>query len=334
MFDLESAFTNVSEILINQVHQASSLRTNFAKLENAVGSLSEGKISPFLIPKHILAEVISSIRHKLRQSYHKIYLIQLDSSFYYSSNTFPFARHNSDLFVTVKFPISSQRLPLNQYEVIILPVPTSENVTSKMQATQLLSLSDYFAITPNHDYFLSLNSQDLSDCVHGTSILCFSNWPQSPITVPDCTMALFANNVQQVKELCNFRYLQNVVNSYILLRFFLYNTPTVVLDCPKEKRVVKGCAFCIFHIPCRCSLSTETLFFAPRLVSCYESISNFSVIHPVNLALLQQFFDEPPLQHIYGNNFFPTPINMSIPELIFYNQNMHDVLATKAYLNL
>lgn len=87
LFDLESAFTNVSEILINQVNQASSLRTNFAKLENTVESLLEGKISPFLIPKHILAEVISSIQ---------FYLIQLDSSFYYSSNKFLFARHNND----------------------------------------------------------------------------------------------------------------------------------------------------------------------------------------------------------------------------------------------
>lgn len=264
----------------------------------------------------------------------------MDSSFYYSSNKFLFARHNNDLFVTVKFPISSQRLPLKLYKVISLPVPTSENVTSKMQATQLLSLSDYFAITPHHDYFLSLNSQDLPDCVHGTLILCFSNWPQSPITVPDCTIALFANNVQQVKELCNFRYLQKVLNSNIIelssTSVLLYNTPTVVLDCPSEKRVLKGCAFCIFHIPCRCSLSTETLFFAPRLVSCYENVSNFSVVHPVNLALLQQFFDEPSLQQIYGNTFFPTPINMSIPEFIFYNHTMHDVLANdhKAHLNL
>lgn len=267
-------------------------------------------------------------------------MIQLDSSFYYSSNKFLFARHNNDLFVTVKFPISSQRLPLKLYKVISLPVPTSENVTSKMQATQLLSLADYFVITPHHDYFLSLNSQDLADCVHGTSILCFSNWPQSPITVPDCTMALFANNVQQVKELCNFRYIQNALNSNIIelspTSVLLYNTPTIVLDCPEEKKVLKGCAFCVFHIPCRCSLSTNTLFFAPRLVSCYQGLSNFSVIHPVNLALLQQFFDESKLSNLFGNTYFPTPINMSIPEFIFYNHTMHDVLADdhKAHLNL
>lgn len=69
-----------------------------------------------------------------------------------------------------------------------------------MQETQLLFLSDYFAVTPHHDYFLPLNSQDLSNFVHGTSILCFPNWLPSPKTVSDCTMALFANNVQQVKE--------------------------------------------------------------------------------------------------------------------------------------
>ncbi|XP_062603682.1 uncharacterized protein LOC134265486, partial [Saccostrea cucullata] len=340
LYNLEAAFTNVSEILINQVNQATLLRSKFTKLENAVENLLEGKISPFLIPKHILSKVISNIRHKLRKSYQKFYLVQLDASFYYSGGKFLFARHNNNLFITVKFPISSQRLPLNLYKVISLPVPTSENVTSKMQATQLLSLSDYFAITPHHDYFLSLNSKELTDCVHGTSILCYSNWAQSPITVPDCTMALFANDVRKIKELCNFRYLQNLLKSNILelspTSVLLYNTPTVILDCPKEKKVLKGCAFCVVHIPCRCSLSTETLFFAPRLVNCYKSSSNFSVIHPVNLALLQEFFDESKLSHVFGNTYFPTPINMSIPEFVFYNHTMHDVLANdqKAHLNL
>lgn len=341
LFDLENAFVNVSEILTNQVNQATLLRSQFTKLENSVESLLEGKISPFLIPKHLLSEIIANIRHKLQKSYQKFYLIQLDASFYYSSGKFIFARHHNDLFVTVKFPISSQRLPLKLYKVISLPVPTSENVTSNMQATQLLSLPDYFAITPHHDYFISLQSNELTDCIHSSSsILCLSNWPQSPITVPDCTMALFANNVRQVKELCNFRYLQSVLKSNIIelspTSVLLYNTPTVVLDCPQEKKILKGCAFCVLHIPCRCSLSTEALFFAPRLVSCYEKLSNYSVIHPVNLALLQQFFDESSLQQIYGNTFFPTPVNMSIPKFTFFNHTIRDVLANdhKAHLNL
>ena len=116
----------------------------------------------------------------------------------------------------------------------------------------------------------------------------------------------------------------------------LYNTPTVVLDCPLEKKVLKGCAFCAMNIPCRCSLSTETLFFASRLVNCYNSSTKFSVIHPLNLALLQEFFDESKLSHIFGNTYFPTPVNMSIPEFIFYNHSIHDVLANdhKAHLSL
>lgn len=102
-----------------------------------------------------------------------------------------FARHNNDLFITAKFPIPPQILLLKLYKVISLPVSTSENATSKMQAIQVLSTSDYFAIIPHHDYFMSLNSQDLSSCANGASILCFYNWPQFPVIVPDCTMVFF-----------------------------------------------------------------------------------------------------------------------------------------------
>lgn len=192
----------------------------------------------------------------------------------------------NELYITVKFPISSQSTPLQLYKVLSLPIPTSENVTEMMQATQLLSLSSYFAITSHHDYFVSLSTEDLSNCVQGSVRMCNFNVPLNPITIlPDCTMALFANNIKQVKELCNFRYIPTLLRSDIIeltaLQVLLYNTPTV-LDCPEEKKVLKGCAFCVIQIPCRCSLSTESLYYAPRLVDCYQSADNFSVIHPVN----------------------------------------------------
>lgn len=99
---------------------------------------------------------------------------------------------------------------------------------------------------------------------------------------------------------------------------------------------MKGCAFCVIQIPCRCSLSTESLYYAPRLIDCYQSADNFSVIHPVNLALLQEFFDESKLGHIFGNSFFPNPVNMSIPDFKFYNHSISQVLANdqKAHLSL
>lgn len=206
----------MSEILITQVNKATTLKSKLDKLENAIQSLLEGNISPFLISKHMFGRVLAEINHKLKISYQKLYLVHTDPSYYYSNGQFLFARNKNELYITVKFPISSQSNPLQLYKVLSLPVPTSENVTEKMQATQLLSLSSYFAITSHHDYFVSLSTEDLSNCVQGSVRMCNFNVPVNHITIPDCTMALFANNIKQVKELCNFGYIPTLLSSDII----------------------------------------------------------------------------------------------------------------------
>ncbi|XP_062574148.1 uncharacterized protein LOC134235987 [Saccostrea cucullata] len=330
LYDLEKSFVNVSKILMSQVNRATLLRSDFDKLSAAIQSLLEGKITPFLIPKFLITRTLSNINFKLRKSYKNFYLIHTDYSFYYSHEKFLYARDKGSLFITVKFPISAQKQPLQLFKVISLPVPTSPNVTSDMHATQILSTPDYFAITSHHDYFVSLSAEDLVNCDNGPTILCNSNRALTPITEPDCTMALYSNDVKQVQKLCDFRFITSLLKSNIFeitsTSVLLYNTPTLVLDCPKEQKVLKGCTFCIIHIPCRCSLSTQSLFYAPRLVDCYNSSSNFSVIHPVNLALLQEFFDDSKLEHVFGDSLFPTLVNMSIPELKFYNHSINQIL--------
>lgn len=64
------------------------------------------------------------------------------------------------------------------------------------------------------------------------------NVPLNPITISDCTMALFANDIKQVNERCNFEYIPTFLSSDIIkltaTQVLLYNTPTVILDCPEE----------------------------------------------------------------------------------------------------
>ena len=87
--------------------------------------------------------------------------MQLNTSHYYSSAKVIHARHQNDLFITLKFAISSQRLSLKLSKLLTLPVPTSRNVTSTMKPTQLLSLPKYFAITSHHDHLVTLTLEDL-----------------------------------------------------------------------------------------------------------------------------------------------------------------------------
>ena len=71
-------------------------------------------------------------------------------------------------------------------------------------------------------------------------ILCNFNIPLTPIAVPDCTMALFANNVKQVHKLCDFRFVPHLLKPNIVelspTSVLLYNIKNLALDCPKEKK--------------------------------------------------------------------------------------------------
>ena len=51
--------------------------------------------------------------------------------------------------------------------------------------------------------------------------------------------------------------------------------------------------------------------------------------------MLQEFFDPSLTQHIYADNTFQKPFNVSTPAFRIYKHEMHDVLAddTIAHLN-
>lgn len=116
----------------------------------------------------------------------------------------------------------------------------------------------------------------------------------------------------------------------------VYHSTQLTLDCPSEQKILPGCHFCIIDIPCRCSLSTKTLYFAPRLVNCYNRTKQYSTVHPVNLALLQEFFKDTQVSHSYANSTFPTPVSFSIPQFQMYKHTFNQFLANdqKSHLNL
>ena len=331
--NIEQAYMNMSRIIVQQVSKASTLRDTFNKLESSVQTLVENRLTPYLIPKSSLIKTIQHIHRLLRKNYKQFYLTHTDPAFYYSHAKFVYARVKSSLYITVKFPVSTHNKPLELYKVISLPVPLVANTTSHMHATQLKSLSDYFAITHHRDHYVTLSAKDLVNCQYGlgSTTLCDSNLALTPITSSDCTLALFSNNRMQVHNLCDFRYVPNLLRTDLIeispTSVLVYNSPNLALNCPKEEKVIPGCKFCIVHVPCRCSLSTNSLYFSPRLVNCYNSSTNYTVVHPVNLALLQQYFGESELNHIFADTTFLRPINMSVPAFQFYNHSFQQIIA-------
>ena len=102
------------------------------------------------------------------------------------------------------------------------------------------------------------------------------------------------------------------------------------------KKMIKWCDFCIIKIPCLCSITTATFHLQPRLTACHNFTKNITKLHPLNLVMLQEFFDPSLTQHIYADTTFQKPLNVSTPAFRIYKHEMHDVLAddTVSHLNL
>jgi len=167
------------------------------------------------------------------------------------------------------------------------------------------------------------------------------NLPLTPVTKDSCILALFANNRNSIHSLCDFRFVQNAVIPQVIElstdKVLLYDSPIPSMECNARHQMIKGCNFCIFKLPCQCSLSNAHFYLPPRLISCNTNVAaNVSKLHPVNLILLHKFFDTSKFQHIFGDSTFLQPLNVTVPNFKIYNHQMSQVLANdvKNHLNL
>ena len=155
---------------------------------------------PFLIHPSILNKSLKHIQHKLNNEYPGFYISQTDPKFYYSSSNFIYSKHKYDIFVIIKILISFKRSDYDLYRVISLPVPI--NLTD--DATQLLNIPNFIAVSKTADYFVQLSNTDIASCSRDNkNFHCPIN--QSFDTTKDsCLIAIFTNDKSKVKQLCNF----------------------------------------------------------------------------------------------------------------------------------
>ena len=241
-----------------------------------------------------------------------------------------FARQHSKLYITIKFPITPfvEPMNLNLYMVKTFPVPVNHSTT---HATQLLDLAEHYAITHDAQYYVELNNVNLESCSktkirsrHDTKAL-------NPITHKSCLSALYANDKTTVKTLCDFRFITNHIQSDLIevnkTSVLAYNSGLLEMGCKSGKKMIKGCNFCLITKPCHCSISSQTRYLPPRLSSCQHQSDNITVSHPVNLALLQQFFNESSLDDIFADTVFSEKLQVDVPFFKLYNHSMSAVLA-------
>ena len=332
---LDSHLFELSKVLYSQISKSTKLLNEFAKVQLAVQSLVQGKLSPILIPEPILKLAIKDITDILNKHYNKFSLIYTNTEHYYKRANFHFGRHGLNLYVTLRFPITAEKAPLQLYKVRSLPSPVNASST---HGTQILDLPDYFAVTSHQQYFLTLSKSDLTICRKHNMYLCPYNRMFQPITQKTCILSLFANNKDDISSLCNFRYLEDIImpsihelsSTYVLI----YSSFNLAIDCQNKQEVNPGCNMCVLHLPCGCSITSQYWYYPPRLAECQGQQDHISTFHPINLALIQEFFNKSALLAISSETLFTKHVEVVLPSFNFYNHTMHDKITADQKFHL
>jgi hypothetical protein len=313
--NIEYVIDHLMGILVDQIETCNSLNNAVEEFKLGVFDMLNEKLTPLLLPTSVLESTLSDIESFLSTNYTGFYLNLKSVQDIYAQSKFLAARNGTKLYVTLKIPVSSFEHPLTVFKLTSLPIPIND---TSAHATQLLDLQDYFVISADHQYYATMTKYEMLTCQGSDIKYCTSNLALSPVTKMSCALALFANDKSNVKTHCNFRYLQNVITPKIVEIspnvLLLYRTPLLSLQCNHGHRMEKGCNFCIFNMPCRCSVSTNEHYFASRLSMCHHH-DDVTIVHPVNLALLQHFFDESFIEDLSAESTFAKPLNVSVPAM-------------------
>ncbi|XP_060591477.1 uncharacterized protein LOC132746373 [Ruditapes philippinarum] len=335
--NLQYSFSKMLETLASQINQSSHLNHLLDEYKNGIVSLAEGELSPIIIPSNIMQQTMSDIQNLLSTKYSGFHLTYKNVNQVYSQSKFVCGRFNNSIYISVKFPITVQKQPIKLYRVLALPVPVNSSST---HATQILDLPYYFAITSDRQYYMALNQNALLNC-HGTKYIhCYENKPLTPVTSQSCALSLFSNDKELIHSSCNFRFVQNVIKPNLIEldsnAILLYRTPLLSVECKHQHKMIKGCDFCIIKLPCQCSVITSHIYLPQRLIACHNETNDISIVHHVNLILLQKFFDKTFHDEIFADSSFGKPVNVSLPKFKLFEHKMHSVLANdaKAHLNL
>ena len=327
--------STISIFMADNVRISSILTKQIEDFSNGIIAMVNGKLTPKIIPPSILAHTIEAINVHLRKHYPKFAITHVNLLYYYQANTFKFLRHNDKIFITMKFPISAEPDPFKLFKVKSLPVPLNHSTD---HASQILDLPDYFAISHDHLYYMILTEAQFLNCEGSNYVHCPMILPQIPMSRMQCITALFQQLRNEIKRFCNFRYLPHGTKPNIMqisrTELLVSNISSLFLSCLGEQKVVSGCQYCVMTLPCQCSITTNFYVIPPRLTNCLNSSNEITVLHPLNLGLLQYYFSDEILNDIHPSKMFTHLPDVSVPDFQIYEHNISAIIANDANYHL
>ena len=307
----------------------------YSDLSEGSNMLLQGKLPEQIVPYNVLQECIRNISFNVNKKGYSLF--SSDPSFYYANAKTNVFRHGTTIFISMDFPLVNNDFMINLYKIFSYPVPI--NNTSP-HVSKVTNLPDFVAVTHDGKFYTEINTVSLSTCKkYHTKTLCSFMLPLHHVSNPSCSLSLLKANKTDINKLCDFRFLPNKMKPAVLqlnlTHYLVYNTTQLNLLCAGSlTKSLTGCHFCLITVPCNCSINTTSVFIPHRFLNCHHHSKPITMLHPINLALLQQYFDTKVLDSIQAHTTYPEPLNISVPDFKIFEHQYSKIVATEQYEHL
>ncbi len=334
----ETVMLSAVTVLLKHTKIAAQIEQKVRQFMEGVYNLLQGKLSPNLVPPEIIQHTVSEINTKLQNKFPGFSVTHSHPSLYYDTVQMVYARHQNSLYVTIGIPVSFESTTFELFQVETFPIALNHSTN---HASLLIDIPPYFAYSKHFDVFIELTEPQLSRCQGENPKQCPVMPAQRSATkYPSCVSAIYLQNVQLIKSLCDFKLipqgLQSQVQEIEPGLLLMSNIQSVTYVCSgKLGKTTKGCRFCVIHIPCQCAVHADNFVIPARLNNCNKTnIESVTHLHPLNLGWLQQFFSSDLLSQFNGEMLFTDPVSFNLPNFHLFQHNFTQRVASDKMLHL
>ena len=330
--------TRAMKALTGYVKYSNLIQFQLERLETGINEAIQGHLSSNILPPDTCRHILHHITNRLSVNFPDLQLASTNIEHLYRIMDVLLTRHGNTIYMVLKFPLQSLLLShATVYEIITVPMPIPNNPTT---VTQLINVPSYIAVTDNNRFYALLEPKDLTTCFGGKLKLCDNPLPFKSTSEESCALALIHGVTSKIKEMCNFTFTLSPPRPYILKlstgQVIVSDKSDISMQCNTGGQILSGCQHCIYDVPCSCSIRTKTSYIPPSVMNCKNTMSDSAPLHTVNLAVLQEFFDDSTLSNISAHITYHQPLEVQIPEIKVFQQQFSDIMSSdkEQHLNL
>ena len=271
----------------------------------------KGRHTITLVIPERMQYILSQVQEELRNT-HPDYDVAIDDLQYYYESTAGVIRINNTLMLSFEIPLSAgPYTTFTMYEFKVVHVPVSHAGKSPVTTTKVMGVKLYFALSKNKEYYMELDEFQLGHCEGKSNYrICDPYMVQSSTSRNTCSLGLFRDSPEIVKNYCSVEYRENKNMPTEILPLgkgqILPSTQesNCAIHCDKQSpRLISSCAFCIILLNCSCSLRGTYDYIPPTLENCDENNYRDTIKFPINAMSYLKFYDKLEGLNITGSTF-------------------------------